>query len=149
MCTCTVTLKSVPDKNAPKEIQCKTCKPNQPRYIKDLIPALRKGCKLERQYHCNPENINLKEQCIAQKLPFKIINQTESGCNTNQISTITRKPVGFQLSSNVYMYCVLGNHIYTFPSVPLMYSLFGIHISFSLFMGHNNFAATAPGTLGI
>ena len=46
---------------------------------------------------------------------------------------ITRKPVGFQLSCNMHMYYAFVNHIYTFSSVLLMYSLFGRHISFSLF----------------
>ena len=46
----------------------------------------------------------------------------------------TRKPVGFELSSNMHMYYASGNHINTFSSVPLMYSWFGRHIYFSLFM---------------
>ena len=35
------------------------------------------------------------------------------------------------------MYYAFGNHIYTFPSVPLRYFLFGRHISFSVFMPNN------------
>ena len=34
----------------------------------------------------------------------------------------------------MHMYYAFGNHIYTLSSAPLMYSLFGRHISFSLFM---------------
>ena len=49
------------------------------------------------------------------------------------LQSVTRKPVGFYLSSNMHKYYAFSNHIYTFSFVPLMYSLFGRHISFSLF----------------
>ena len=37
----------------------------------------------------------------------------------------------------MHTYYAFGNHIYTFSSMPLMFSLFGKHISFSFFIQIN------------
>ena len=63
----TDTLGQILEKYAPIKVQCKTCKPNELRYKKNKAASLCKRCKLVRQYFCNPENINLKEQYTVQK----------------------------------------------------------------------------------
>ena len=106
------TLISILDQYVPIEIQCKSWKPNQSWYNKDLSTALRKRHKLERQYHCNPENINLKERiystenCLLRSLINLNVGTTQTKSSTMKTiqRSSTKSAVNTLLTSQIYLY---------------------------------------------